>query len=123
MSSKKPISRQRQWQIDRKAEGLCVICSKPSYGKCWCDSCAAKKGTKLRHKPLSYWEGLDWSLSNRIIGVVTGSCQSTIIKHRAFLEQQGMPTRDHLLQSQCWTITQLRKKVEELEATIKELRA
>lgn len=26
---KKPISRQRIWQLDNKAKGLCVICAKP----------------------------------------------------------------------------------------------
>lgn len=36
MSDKK-VSRQRQWQIAQRAQGLCAICAKPSYRSGLCE--------------------------------------------------------------------------------------
>ena len=45
------VSRQRQWQLRKAADGLCVICAKPQqHASTYCDSCYEKtlhrKGVK-----------------------------------------------------------------------------
>ena len=83
-------SRQRKWQKDRRAIGLCVICGKPSTDKDQCDDCAAKAfvkrggvGSTRRHPAKSAWSAVDWSKRNREIAEAFGVVESAVRYQRA----------------------------------------
>ena len=48
----KPLSRQRQWQLDHKARNLCASCSRKraSFSKTFCKRCAIRIREKRRKK-------------------------------------------------------------------------
>jgi len=79
------LSRQRKWQKDRRAIGLCVICGKPSTDKDQCDACAEKAfvkrggvGTTRRHPAKSAWNAVDWSKQNSEIAGALGVVESAV---------------------------------------------
>ena len=44
------LSRQRKWQLKKKAEGLCQNCGKPAEKGIWCKACGRKKKEENRLK-------------------------------------------------------------------------
>ncbi len=49
MNKKKPVSRQRRWQLARVAEGRCSVCGKPRrHYATVCDPCALKERRRER---------------------------------------------------------------------------
>ena len=60
----KPMSRQRIWQIQRRAEGKCVTCAQPTTGTNHCDACAKRNGVRRRHTERNAdWDAADWTQS------------------------------------------------------------
>ena len=79
------LSRQRKWQKNRRAIGLCVICGKPSTDKDQCDDCAEKAfvkrggvGQTRRHPTKSAWNAVDWSKRNSEIAEALGVVESAV---------------------------------------------
>lgn len=82
-------SRQRRWQVRKRALGLCVRCGQPSDGRSECDACARRIGTKKRHPLKSAWEKIDWSLPDAVIAAALGVGLSAPLYHRKKLAAAG----------------------------------
>lgn len=51
---KEKISRQRKWQLKKKAQGLCIICGKPAVNSRHCEQCYVKQ-KELRRRYSVKW--------------------------------------------------------------------
>lgn len=60
----KSLSRQRMWQLARRAENRCEYCARPAKGRHSCNRCSKRRGVKYRKPLKSEWRNADWNLSN-----------------------------------------------------------
>jgi hypothetical protein len=77
------LSRQRTWQLARKAEGNCETCGKPAQGRTNCDECAGRYYNIKRRYPLKgAWDDVDFREPVAIIAARLGVTYQAVYKQK-----------------------------------------